>query len=164
MTGWSIWHGQRLLGGGQTVMWDFAQDLWDAIHDGIGPLAPGDETHLRAGITAEDNAAGESGKCFDLIVGEIFALYPHKAKDLYWDEFRTVQLIGAMKFMATLHGIEYHGQPAKIKERALAGGAGDLFTKPVHENRHTNDSVMHGFYYVAVECNGVELRSPGRGQ
>jgi hypothetical protein len=104
------------------------------------------------------------------VVCEKFALYPWViyGKDgrpthaLDFDEFRTVQLIGALTFMCTLRNVELHKQPATIKERALAGGAREVFVRPIHDNRHTNDSVMHGFYYVQVECNGVNIMLPDK--
>lgn len=153
MTGWSVWKGETLLGGGQTPLWQFAHDLWDAVESDKGPLAPrkAGESMLRAGFTAADNET-PSGNAFDLIVCEKFALYPWKAKELAWDEFRTVQLIGAITFMATLRDIELHKQGANIKARATDGGAGELFTRPLRENRHENDSIMHGFYFIQVEC------------
>lgn len=152
-TGWSIWKGKRLLGGAQTPMWPFAHDLWDAIHDNIGPLAEGDGEHLRPGVGVKDNV-GPIG----LVVCEKFALYPWAMKDMAWDELRTVQLIGAIRFTCDLHQVNLHKQPATIKERALAGGAKELFTRPLHENRHHNDSVMHGFFYYQVEIEGVNLK------
>lgn len=135
-----------LLGGGQTPLWSFAHDVADAIEDDVGPLSEGETDLLRAGVQPSDNSGAIS-----LIVYEIFALYPWKAKELAFDEFRTVQLIGAIKFMAMRNNIEVFAQPAKIKERALAGGAKELFVTPKHENRHTNDSIMHGFFYRQVE-------------
>lgn len=151
-TGWSIWQGERVIGEGQTPLWEFAFDLHDALNNDIGPLAPGAVGCLRPGIDPCENQPLADNP-FDLIVCEKFALYPWKAKDLAFDEFRTVQLIGAITFMSTLFGIELHKQPATIKEPAMEAGAGELFISPLRENRHSNDSIMHGVFYMAVECN-----------
>lgn len=120
--------------------------MYDALMDGEGPLADGAAELLRAGVTAEDNVGP-----ITLVVCEKFALYPWEAKNMHWDEFRTSQLIGALTFMCSLNDIPLHKQPAAIKERAMAGGAGELFVRPLRENRHQNDSIMHGFYYHQVE-------------
>lgn len=144
-TGWSIWSGSRLLGGGQTKLGHFKHDVWDAVFDNVGPLAEGEEDCLHTGVTAKDNVGP-----FTLFVIEQFVLYPWKAQSLAWDEFRTSQLIGALKLIAERGDIEVEKQAAKIKERAMAGGAGELFVRPLRENRHQNDSIMHGFFYNQV--------------
>jgi len=154
--GWSIWSNEgKLLGGGQTDLWQFAHDFEDAVVHNIGPLAEGETDLLRAGVTAEDNVGP-----FSLIIIEKFALYPWKAKELAFNEFRTVQLIGALTYIATRNSIEVEKQAAKIKERAMAGGAGELFVRPLHENRHQNDSIMHGFFYQQVTVLGNQLLLP----
>jgi hypothetical protein len=158
-TGWSVWKGEKLLGGGQTPLWDFAHCVWDALayekdmrrHPGE-LLGEGERSWLGKGVTPEDNDGD-----FELIVCEKFALYPWEAKNLAFDEFRTVQLIGALTFMATLFDVTMHKQPATIKEPALNAGAKELFTRPLHENRHQNDSIMHGWFYLLVECKGLNL-------
>lgn len=144
-TGWSIWKGDRLLGGGQTPMWEFADDVWSALTVNEGPLGAKADGHLHDGIAADDNVGD-----IELVVCEKFALYPWEAKNLHWEEFRTVQLIGAIFFMCRQRDVELHKQSASIKERAQAGGAQELFVRPLHENRHQNDSIMHGFYYLQV--------------
>lgn len=173
-TGWSVWKGDRLLGGGQTPLWEFGHGVWDTLQaqssaqfvsslDGIarlereGLVGAGQQPWLDPGTAAQ---ADENTGPIELIVCEKFALYPWEAKNLAFDEFRTVQLIGALTFMATLFDIEMHKQPASIKERALAGGAKEFFTHPLYENRHQNDSIMHGLFYVQVECRGTNLGAP----
>lgn len=167
-TGWSVWKGEKLLGGGQTPLWDFAHDVWDTlvterpysgqqtVENAQGkkdaPLGQWNQSWLGADVKPQDNTSG-----FELIVCEKFALYPWEAKNLAFDEFRTVQLIGALTFMATLFDLTMHKQPATIKEPALNAGAKELFTRPLHENRHTNDSIMHGWFYLLVECRGINL-------
>lgn len=151
-TGWSLWNGDILLGGGQTPLWPFCHDVQDAVESNVGPLAEGETELLRAGASKKANTGPIA-----LFVVEKFALYPWAAKELSWDEFRTAQLIGALTFMAARYQLEIEKQPALIKERAMAGGAGELFVRPLRENRHTNDSIMHGFYYRQVTVKGLEL-------
>jgi hypothetical protein len=151
--GWSLWTDDgKLLGGSQTPLWSFAADVWDGINDNSGPLAEGEEDLLRGGVTKDDN----TGKITQFVV-EKFALYPWEAKNLAWDEFRTSQLIGALTFMAQVKNIGLHKQPASIKERAISGGAKELFVRPLNENRHTNDSIMHGWYYYQTQIRKVNV-------
>jgi hypothetical protein len=160
-TGWSIWKDDKVLGGGQTPLWNFAMDVYNLFESGVGPLEQGEDTILRPGIDPEENT-GPIG----LIVVEAFKLYPWEARKgtLDWNEFRTTQLIGAITFFAQLFDVRLHKQDAKIKERALAGGAEELFLKPAHENRHQNDSIMHGFFYRQVEVHGRNIMLPKKGK
>jgi hypothetical protein len=146
-TGWSIWKDGKLVGGGQTKLGNFKHDVWDAVFDDTGPLSSGQEDLLHPGVDIEDNTGP-----FSLFVIEKFALYPWVAKSgaLNFNEFRTVQLIGALQLIAERASIEVEKQSAQIKERAMAGGAGELFVRPLKENRHQNDSIMHGFFYYQV--------------
>lgn len=159
MTGWSIWHDDTLLGGGQTPMWNFAHDVYNFFEGGVGPLEQHEQGILHPGIKPEQNV-----DTIGLMVVEKFALYPWEAKKgtLDWNEFRTSQLIGALHFLAQLFDVRIHKQPASIKERALAGGAKELFVKPIHDNRHQNDSIMHGFFYRQVEVHGKNIMLPKR--
>lgn len=152
--GWCVGSGDKLLGGGQTKLFQLAHDFYDALHEGKGPLAEGASGLLRSGVEPFENE-GE----FDLVVIETFALYPWKAKELAWDEFRTVQLIGALQFVAQLYDIPVHKQAAKIKERAKAGGVEELFIRPLVENRHQNDAIMHFWFYRQVEVHGNNLKA-----
>lgn len=157
-TGWSVWTKDcaKLLGGGQTAPgWQFVQDLHDAVTDNVGPIAEHEDVILRSGVEPDENVGP-----IDLIVIERFAIYPWKAKELAWEELRTVQFIGAITFICQLHGIAMHKQAATIKERAKAGGAESLFTRPLQENRHENDSIMHGFYYGQVEVGNANPAPP----
>lgn len=159
--GWSMWRGAKLLGGGQTPLWEFAHKLHDQFfcenHGAVGSdlLGTGDQPWLNPGIGPKTN----QGK-IELVVCEKFALYPWAAKELAFDEMRTVQVIGAVYFMCSLFDVPLHKQPASIKERALAGGAKEFFVRPLHENRHTNDSIMHGVFYHQVEVKGINLQIP----
>lgn len=156
-TGWCIAAGDTLLGGGQTKLWQFAHDVADVLYDSVGPLAEGETDLLRPGITGEQNV----GK-ITLVVYEVFALYPWKAKDLAWDQMRTAQLIGAIKLAADRNNVPVESQPAKIKERAVAGGAEELFVRPLHENRHQNDSIMHFVFKRAILKQEARLKELGQ--
>jgi hypothetical protein len=150
-TGWALSKGELLLGAGTEKMWFFADDVWAALHDG-GPLAEGGTVWLRPGIKDEDNS-GPIGR----IVCEDFRIYPWKAKELAWDQVRTARLIGALTFMARLHKIPLVLQGAKIKDRAVKGGSEQFFYRPLHENRHQNDAIMHYTFFTQTELRGLKL-------
>lgn len=134
-TGWSLWSDKKLVEAGTTKLWHFADDVWDAIE--------------KQGYLTED---GELIGPITRIVCEDFRLYPWKLKDLAWDQVRTARLIGALTFMSRLKGLDFVLQPAAIKERSQAAGARELFLTPLKENRHANDAIMHGVYYLAVQA------------
>lgn len=85
----------------------------------------------------------------DLIVMEDWALYPWKLKDLSWDKCRTARGIGAIELLCRMSNTQLVLQPAAIKKNAVAAGAEELFLRPLHENRHANDAIMHGVFYMA---------------
>lgn len=174
-TGWSIWKGKRLIGGGQTPLWQFALDVQLTLQQhrlepcegsalaadlnahrndrsDDAPLGTGEQPWLHPGVDPAENTGP-----ITLFVVEKFVLYPWEAKNLSWDEFRTSQLIGALTLLSINHGVELHKQGATIKDQALKGGAAELFISPVHENRHQNDSIMHGWFFVRVELLGAKV-------
>lgn len=158
-TGWSLWRGAKLLGGGQTKLGQFKFDFWKAVSANEGPLSEGQDFLLHAGVKKSEN----KGPITRIII-EKFALYPDKAKSMAWDEFRTVQLIGALVFIAELFDIEVVKQPASIKKTAEAAGAAELFVRPLHENRHQNDSIMHGVFYNIITAKGKIANIPDMGK
>lgn len=135
-TGWSIWDGMELIQPGQDKLWEFIDrvDLTLSSDPGYG-------------ARWEDLAVEE----FGAIVCEDWQLYPWVVKDgsLDFDKCRTARGIGALELLARQHGIPIFLQPATIKEAAEAAGANELFVTPLHENRHMNDSIMHGVFYTA---------------
>jgi hypothetical protein len=151
MAGWSTSCGRTLIAAGQEKLWLFADQVWTALVAGEGDLA---------GYRADNPFVidDENAHLLDLpikrIVFENFRLYPAKASQLAWDEFRTVRLIGALCFMARVHGIEIFDQPASIKEAAEVGGAEAFFLRPLHENRHANDSLRHWWYFCQFGPEG----------
>lgn len=165
--GWSVWKKDRMLGGGQTPLWEFGHGVFDSLAVQTGKtcmnpqdpfLRPGAQPWLGAGVDGRSNQGDIS-----LIVCERFALYPDKAEDLAWDEFRTSQLIGTLNFMSALFDVRFHKQPASIKPQAESAGAREFFVRPATENRHQNDSIMHAFFYLAVECRGATINVPDGG-
>lgn len=150
--GWCLGRDTKLLAAGTEKMWIFADNVWDALNRDLGTiLDPGDTPFVREG-EAEFNT-GPIGR----IVCEDFRIYPWEAKNLAWDQVRTARLIGALTFMARIHEIPFVLQGAKIKERAVAGGAEELFYRPLVENRHQNDAIMHFVYYTQTELLSNEL-------
>lgn len=160
MTGWCIGKGSKLLGAGQTPMWEFIDDVWDAVFSEPVPrpdpmcpppeLGVGPRIWLREGVSSDDNV-GRIGR----IVCEDWKLYPDKLKALAWDQCRTARALGALKLIARKNECEYVLQPAAIKKRAMDGGAREFFYRPEHDNRHMNDAIMHYFFYYQTEMMGV---------
>jgi hypothetical protein len=146
-TGFSVWDGNQLIEAGTEKLWYFADAVWAGLH----------------GSTDNEDTAWISELLHpgvDVIVVEDWRLYPDEIKSgaMDWDQCRTARLIGALTFFARLLDIEFVLQPAKIKRQAEAAGAESLFFRPLHENRHANDSIRHGVYYLAVSrgAKGVE--------
>ena len=127
-TGWARWLGTNLVEAGQTPMWEYVDSLWATVR----------EESIR------------------LVVCEDWVLYPWKAQELGWNPCRTARAIGAVQFITRTCGVNLVLQAAKIKEGAVAAGAENLYIKPLHPNRHANDAIQHGVYYLATR-QGVRL-------
>lgn len=134
-TGWSIWRDKELLVAGQTALWDFidAVDAW---------LTEGDVPEV---LDLDETAMGK----LHALVVEDWSLYPWMLEKLAWDKCRTARGIGALELLARQHGIPLHLQGADIKDAAKAAGAEELYLTPAYENRHANDSIQHGTFYLA---------------
>lgn len=146
-TGFSVWDGQELIEADTEKMWEFGDAVFRAVFQPYtGEVFP-----------EEDLANKFVG--IKRIVVEDWRIYPWEAKRgaMNWDQCRTARLIGALTIIARQAGLEFKLQPAKIKERAEAAGAEALFSSPLHENRHANDSIRHGIYYLAIERGAVEI-------
>lgn len=135
-TGYSIWQGKKLIWADQMPMWEHA----DAIYKWA---ATGDYSALG------DFELEGDGR-LTAIVCEQWQLYPWELQNLAWDECRTARLIGAMTLTCRQFGIKLIFQGADIKKGAQAAGAESLYLEPVHENRHANDSIQHGVFYLAT--------------
>lgn len=148
-TGWALFDDFEVVDAGQEELVLFI----DEVAEGLGVGRLGDPT-IYAGYGP---FAG-----VERLVIERFALYPWVIKEggLDFDEVRTAQGIGALKFIARHANIPVTMQPATIKEPAQAGGARELFYRPLHENRHQNDAIMHGWYYAATRLGGQTIELP----
>lgn len=162
-TGLSVWEGTKLILPATLKLWDTADVIDRAVEDSKWCLAadPGYVESYRA-ERPELAHVYEAllGYGIDRIVCEDFRIYPWKAKDLAWDQVRTARLIGALTFIARKNSIPFVLQGARIKERAVAGGAEEFFSRPLHENRHANDSIMHGWFYIQTEILGAPVPQP----
>lgn len=136
--GWSLWEDDKPIGGGQHDLKEFI----DAVAESAG-LA-------RASGPLADELGG-----WELLVVEDWALYPWELENLAWDKCRTARAIGALELIARITGKQIVLQPAKIKEQAVAAGAEEHFLIPLHENRHQNDSLMHGAFYNASKTKST---------
>lgn len=145
--GWSLWEGNRMIESGQTALWEFGDAVFDAVFS--PPVTP---EEAAAGVEEDELVALFRG--IQRIVCEDWRLYPWELKTMSWDQCRTARLIGSLTQTARKGRLEFVLQPAKIKERAEAAGAREMFVRPLHDNRHQNDSIMHGVYFIAIE-NGA---------
>jgi hypothetical protein len=148
-TGWCLGQDLTLLAAGQTFpMSDFQESVWDDLEDRWSLLRTPEL--WREGFDASDYDGRRIGR----LVMEDWRLYPDKMRGLAWDQCRTARHIGALSFIARTHNIPVILQPAAIKQRAVVGGAQELFYRPLHENRHQNDAIMHFFFYTQTELMG----------
>lgn len=156
-TGWAVWSENTLVESGTTKLWDFGDAVFCAV------FQP-DYGEVPEGVSDEDvddwTALVKLLTGIERIVVEDWRLYPWALKggELSWDQCRTARLIGSLTMCARRGSLEFKLQPAKIKERAEAAGAEALFTRPLHENRHSNDAIRHGIYYLAVEKGADEVK------
>ena len=132
-TGWALWSEGKLAEAGTDVLWDVIDSL-------------------SAASECKENEVGFPTD-LGLIVMEDWALYPWKLKELAWDKCRTARGIGAIELICRQVSIQLVLQPASIKKSAVSAGAEELFMRPLHENRHANDAIMHGVFYMAR--NGI---------
>lgn len=131
--GWALWEDGQLLDQGQTPDWTFVDDVADSLK-----VSAGEDAHRPQPFGSPK-----------LIVVEEFSLYPWKLRDgsMDFDTVETARVIGGIFMLTRLAEIRFELQGADIKESAVAGGAEELFLRPLHENRHANDATMHGVHY-----------------
>lgn len=158
-TGLSIWEDDRLILG-YTLKMEVVDIMFYYLLvepqslDGFVQMYP----------EAEDFVSEVRDRPIERVVCEDWRLYPHvmytpdgrASHALDWDQCRTARLIGAITLCARLTSTPMILQPAKIKETAVAAGAEQLYYKPLHENRHQNDAIQHGVFYLVIE----ERRAP----
>lgn len=136
-TGWSITEDSVILEAGTHNLDEFV----DAVAAALLPRPD----WMPTGTHDPNLVASIRG--VDRLVIEDWALYPWELEHLAWDKCRTARGIGALEFICRTAGVLYSLQPAKIKDAAVAGGAEDLYFRPLHENRHQNDSLQHAVYW-----------------
>lgn len=139
-TGYTVWRGKKQVFSGQLPMWEFIDAVESWCSEKIGPpVLLGNQKGVAEPLGA--------------IICEDWALYPWKLTNhqMDWDKCRTARAIGALELLARVYGQPFILQPAAIKEAAQAAGAESMYLEPIHENRHANDSIQHGVYYLAME-------------
>ena len=156
--GWCLGHNNRLVARGILKMWETAHELADKIENDLGVFADTESPYLCDGVDPE-----LMKRYIGRIVCEDFRIYPWKVKALKFNPVRTARVIGALTFLAQRHSIELVLQPASIKSTAVAGGAEELFDTPLHENRHSNDAIMHFVYYQGTTARGIDVAVPNDG-
>lgn len=145
-TGWALTQRNKLLEAGTCSI----EALPSSLAGTLNVCAPEGELPQHA-----DTALVAAWTGIERVVYEDWAIYPWKADELAWDKCRTARAIGAVEFICTAAGIPYTAQAAKIKDTAEAGGAADLFLRPLHENRHANDAIRHAVYYALAAGEAV---------
>lgn len=155
-TGWSVWNDDdpwNFVEAGQTPAWP----LIDAVIAASGvtdAMASGAEFR-HVSHNHIDPQLVDTFKGWEVLVVEDWALYPAPEKGPnatelpIWDKCLTARYIGALESIARLTGRRIVLQPAKIKGPATKRGAQELFLRPLHDNRHANDSIMHWVFYAA---------------
>lgn len=146
-TGYSVWKDGEMILADQTPMWEFI-DVVDMTLRG-----PSSEAVARPGCGHIGLFTPEGEPVvLEAMVVEDWQLYPWVIRQggLDFDKCRTARAIGALTLLCRQHGIKLIFQGADIKKGAQAAGAEALYLEPVHENRHANDSIQHGVFYLAV--------------
>lgn len=157
--GWAIGCGTTLLARGITKMWITVDMLWDELIEKEYSEFR-DEVYWRG----DHDPANYQDHLIQRVVCENFRIYPWAAKDLAWDEVRTARAIGAMYQICRRADVKFITQPAAIKEAAKAAGAEELFDRPLYENRHSNDAVMHYVWFTSTELMGLKMVAPGQSE
>jgi len=149
-TGWAAARGQLLLSAGTEKMWDFADDVYGAVIEGVGGHG---NTIYNPGWLRDEAYEEHLSLPVGRIVCEDFLLYPWElaAHGMDWNPVRTARLIGALTLIARVADIPFVLQGAKIKRQAEAAGAEAFFYRPLHENRHQNDAIRHYSYFTHTE-------------
>lgn len=143
-TGYAVWKGNTLVHAGTVELWQFVRALgYDVIQDQPG---------LWEGLDQEVYSRVQG---WGRLVMEDWHLYRDKAQALIGDAQDTVRGIGALQFICQALDRPYTLQPAAIKSAAVTAGAEDLFLRPLHDNRHANDAIMHGVYYAGMQGKGI---------
>ncbi len=154
--GWSVWNPEQ--------PWDFleaGQSGAMATIDAVAAATGLDDAckaspAFRAVTHRPDPYLVEQFASWDTLIVEDWSLYEDPANPgrpvlPLWDPCHTPRYIGAFEFIARYTGKRIIEQGAFIKTDALRLSAGESFLKPLHENRHANDSIMHWHYYAGMQ-------------
>lgn len=151
--GWSVWDPEKpweFIDAGQAS----AMNTIDAVAAATGlDDACIASPAFRAVTHRPDPYLVEQFSGWDHLIVEDWSLYedpanPGRTVLPLWDKCLTARYIGAFEFLARYTGKRITLQPALIKSDALNASAEELFLRPLHENRHANDSIMHWHYYA----------------
>lgn len=126
-------------------------DMWEFVHALGEVLLPHTFGYDGAGWSrdARSNKLPERLAEVEHVVVEDWQLYPWVIREggLDFDKCRTARAIGAIEYICRASETPYTLQGAKIKDTAQAAGVENLYLKPLHENRHANDSMQHFVFF-----------------
>jgi hypothetical protein len=82
-----------------------------------------------------------------VVVIEEFRLYPGSAPALSWSPMRTVEMIGAIRWIAACAGVPIALQSAAVKvpTRAQCKARGIVWK---HKSGHASDALLHLYYFM----------------
>lgn len=166
--GWSVWTPEK--------PWDFleaGQSKAMATIDAVAAATGLDDAcraspAFRAVTHRPDPYLVEQFDGWDLLICEDWSLYedpanPGRTVLPLWDKCLTARYIGAFEFLARYAGKRIVLQPALIKNAMKGSGVEEVYLRPLHENRHANDSVQHAWYYFMREAEQGKVPLPGQG-
>ena len=86
---------------------------------------------------------------WSVVVTEQFRLYPWMADSQRWSSFRTVEIIGSIRWMVRKTGgtVVLIEQPASIKKTTQKRCDARGVNKPDGTDRHAHDAWLHAWYY-----------------
>lgn len=153
-TGFAVWEDQTLVYAGQRGLWEFI----DALAATSSLFGADVSFELQTGADPDLYDALEG---WEWLVVEDWRLYPEvmASGGLDYDPCRTARGIGTFELLCRAGGRKIYLQPASIKSDAERAGAEQLFQRPVHENRHANDAIRHGTYWIARQRPDYTLTS-----
>jgi len=165
ITGWSTWDPDdpwNAKDSGQTPNWEFVYAV--ATATGLDEAMKSSPL-FRTVVHQQDTDLIEKLEGFDHIICEDWKLYPDPQRPGHlilpaWDPCDTARVIGALDFICSYTGKRFTLQGANIKSKALALSAGESFLRPLHPNRHANDSIMHWHFYAGTQGLLHRDRSP----
>lgn len=94
-------------------------------------------------------ALGERISDYDVVVYEVWRLYPHMAKHMVGNDFQPSQLIGIIRYLTWIHPeIKLVSQGANIKKTALKTMPEDLKERMSQSSeQHDQDALQHLWHF-----------------